>query len=1651
MSGLSKLRVAELRDKCEQDGVEHAGRTKKQMIELLRSMADVDLDGGDDVEEEEEEEAEEEDNSGDDPGSGLNRNPIQIEPDPSESQMQLKALELKLKLTEAEQKSRQQQLDFEKARWELEKEKLKFRVDNGLPQETAAGASQRDLRHLLPTMGSDDQILSFFHAYEKCLLIQNVDKNCWGRWLPACLNAKASKVYMSLTVEECRNYETVKKAVLDNFRLTSKKYLENFRGMHRSGQESYSMFLNKLSEMHKYYVDSMTINTLEKLVEQNILEQFLQGLPQNVRQFVESRQAKTPKDAAEMADLHFETQNGGRLNRQSFYKGPREPIVTTETMKSNDSIAGREARAPALKPKKLSCYICNGPHLQRHCTQNKSAASGYRTNNSLGGRPAAGAQSSAFVKTNDINSHGSEFVCPIYLENIEAVGYRDSGTELTIVHSKFVPESCKLNDYKYIQGVTGQTEKIPLCDISISSPRFNCDKAVKIRAGYMKSLRYDALLGSEMFRKHRCLRDVISLSSPAAAAAAIQSDLEGVSEGKPSDCLPDCCEGGLKLGTLGGVPPVSITADTQSRSNGGRDVAASAAAEPDNGSEVVSDIPPTAAGGRITPLADSTVARRPCSLEVAKGAGTERTALCPASTPVAVKHDTGSLGVEQASANRETHLYVSNPEQMQHRDSTVNQLLAVATRASDRGVRGETALAESSHPDKENALVSDTDRDTELTAVDREFARLGRISVSGGDPSNSNKDHDDFARVQASDPTLTHIWNLARRGSDRYLISRGLLFEKAAPWIKADCEKLLIVPAYLQHTVLQTAHDDIKGGCHLGARKTMQKINAAGLTFHKMSAVAKAYIRSCTQCQRTAARRTADRVPLVKVPVIGNAFEEIIIDVIGPQLRTTQRRNRYALVIVDAATRLVEVLALRNLKAKSMADALLTGWFFRFGTPKRIKFDQQSSLMSELWTAVLKILDVESHISAPYLHHTTAVAERWIRTVERVLKCYVEKDSKSWDVNLPFVSFALNDAPCETTSFSAHELVYGRSLRSPLHVLREQWVQTDMEELAQKRNVISYLTELCTKLQSVNELAQEHARNVQDHTKTWYDKNSRERTLEPNDKVLVLLPEDARKLYAFWRGPFDVIRRIDDHNYEVSMGVRKNTIMHINLLKKFNERIEQVNVVITDEADENDLYDFPTTVEWTEGPTELNVGNQLAGEQQEQMHSLLSDFRSVFSDRPGRTHLIRHSIKLSDPTPRAQAPYKVPFKLQPQVEAELDRLLEAGLIVESESPWAAPMVYVAKRQSDEVRICCNWKNLNSQTVDDAYPSADPNEVLAKAAGAKYISTIDLRKGFWQVALDEGSRSLTSFRTQRGQYEWTVMGMGLKCSSKTMQRLLDRLLRGCSKFSSSLLDDIVVYSKSFDDHLKHLREILTRLRDAGLTANGRKCQFVTRSIKVLGHTLEDGFVKPSMDKVESIAAMERPRTKSALRSFIGLANYYAHFQPKFADTVCALHELLKRNQPDKLNWKHEHEVAFQQVKQNLMSRPVLVAPDPAKPYILQTDASNYGISAILVQTDENGVEHVVSYSSRKLLPRERNYSVIEKECLAILHGLVKHDDWVYGQHITIQSDHRALMWLGSISLHSPRLARWALLLQRYDLTTVYRKSSLNANADALSRL
>jgi hypothetical protein len=223
------------------------------------------------------------------------------------------------------------------------------------------------------------------------------------------------------------------------------------------------------------------------------------------------------------------------------------------------------------------------------------------------------------------------------------------------------------------------------------------------------------------------------------------------------------------------------------------------------------------------------------------------------------------------------------------------------------------------------------------------------------------------------------------------------------------------------------------------------------------------------------------------------------------------------------------------------------------------------------------------------------------------------------------------------------------------------------------------------------------------------------------------------------------------------------------------------------------------------------------------------------------------------------------------------------------------------------------------------------------------------------------------------------------------------------------------------------------------------------MSVFGHIVENGLIKPDEEKIASIQRITKLNAKTDVKSFLGLSDYYSDYIPFYQDKAYALTELLKRNKPDKVIWTTNEQKSLDSLKAALTSKPVLFPPDPSRPYILQTDASRGTISAILAQRDDNGQERVVSYASRKLLPRETKYSTIELELRSVVFGLMKHHHFIYGRKIEVQSDHRPLSYISSLLEHSSRLARWNLILSNYDITPVYKKGCENRNADGLSRL
>ena len=342
-----------------------------------------------------------------------------------------------------------------------------------------------------------------------------------------------------------------------------------------------------------------------------------------------------------------------------------------------------------------------------------------------------------------------------------------------------------------------------------------------------------------------------------------------------------------------------------------------------------------------------------------------------------------------------------------------------------------------------------------------------------------------------------------------------------------------------------------------------------------------------------------------------------------------------------------------------------------------------------------------------------------------------------------------------------------------------------------------------------------------------------------------------------------------------------------------------------------------------------------------------------------------------------------------------------------------------------------------------------NAILDKLRKARYISSLDLKESYWQVPLTLESRPITAFTLpSRGLFQFRVMPFGLHSAPATFQRLMDLVIGPeMDPYCFAYLDDIIVLGETFEHHLTLLQEVFRRLRSANLRLNPEKCQFGRRSLQYLGHLITAEGIRTDSEKVAYISQLSPPINVRGMRRFLGIASWYRRFVPDFAKIAAPLTHLLKKGVT--WRWDGDQEKAFRCLKQCLTSAPVLACPNFKKPFILQTDASDLGLGAALIQHDQDG-DHVVAYASRSLTNTERKYCVTEKECLAIVWGVEKMRPYLEGYHFTVLTDHQSLRWLHSIKSPSGRLARWSIFLQQFDFEIKYRQGVLNRVADALSR-
>ena len=466
----------------------------------------------------------------------------------------------------------------------------------------------------------------------------------------------------------------------------------------------------------------------------------------------------------------------------------------------------------------------------------------------------------------------------------------------------------------------------------------------------------------------------------------------------------------------------------------------------------------------------------------------------------------------------------------------------------------------------------------------------------------------------------------------------------------------------------------------------------------------------------------------------------------------------------------------------------------------------------------------------------------------------------------------------------------------------------------------------------------------------------------------------------------------------------------------------------------------------------------LSTEEKNRLFGTLEQYHDTFSledGERGETNLVEFSIDTGESAPIKQAARRVPFSARQEIVAQLDKMKEEQVIHPSKSSWASPVVLVRKRDGS-LRFCVDYRALNSVTKPDVFPLPRIDDLLDKLGHSKYFTTLDLKSGYWQIKMDVTSQEKTAFVTHRGLYEFRVMPFGVKNAPAVFQRLMQNVLMDLrtddeQEFVDVYLDDIIIFSKTLEEHINHLLKVLECFRKANLKLNPQKCRFCCSEVEYLGHIVTPNGFKPNVRNVEAVKKFPVPTTLKELRQFLGLTSHYRRFVKGFAMIAQPLYALTKKDVP--FYWTAECESAFDYLKVCLITMPVLAYPDFDKNFVLETDASILGLGAILSQVQEDGKLHPIAYASRSLSKSEKNYSVTDLETLAVVWGITHFRYYLYGHQVSIYTDHAAVKAvLGTPNL-SGKHARWWNKVHGSgisEIDIVHRAGRENRHADALSR-
>ena len=1524
----------------------------------------------------------------------------------------------------------------------VERAALIFRKEKEADEAAKLKKYSEALRGVIPKQTNDPlEVVAFFRNVERLFQEFKVPVELRGTLIRPFLTERAKTLVAKMEPSQA-TYSKIKEMLLREYKVSAPLYRERFNEIEKKDDETYVMFSSSLSILIDGYIEARRVTRLNELRDLIISDRIKMSLKPAILRYVLSVEAKSesgwlsPFDLAELVDDYLANysvgnmpksgvlgmvdssvkpkgQLGGQGGRQmgtgTKFTGPNPPSPPTKFAPRQKPEAGAVG---GRKP--LTCFRCGGNHLVRFCTKPGNGNSNRSVTES-------GRVNQTFIQ-NSRPKHFSNSVNDRGARPTDAGQQSSQGVEIGhVVHSACVTANVVATPSQTADRVDEKIGRI--CDIKRTAvnihDQLGCLIDVKHPLNYLQ-VNVSSPMSSTSYTSVLALRDSGSECVLISGHIFRQlSPVEIVGEVKISGIYGDpvpCQLTRLKLTPVGGKESVIVTA-----------------AVFDNLHDDM--VLPSAILQRL----DEIIA--------------------------------GQSSDDPVSDGQTDNLLVSEIEDASvvENDCEVNVItrsgFSTSNSTNDR----------SNQPDNADDDVVDTD------------VLVPNLGYDVGNDEEAER-QDGLSKEQEDDPSLRHSWSLLKRGKGNFYLQGKILMRQEK--ILGQTYSQLVVPMSRRRECLEFGHD-LAG--HMSPKKVSQRIRLS-FWWPSMKGDIINHVKTCQECQLHGRKTCWDRVPIHAVQRHEKPFMHWHMDVLGP-MSSEKLTYPYCLVLLDSYSRFPAAYPLKAPTAKNICDCLINLWSF-VGVPQYVSLDNASYNISGLTQELFKRFAVTPKFITPYHSEGNAAAERLIGTTKRLVAKVASQNPNTWHKHLPFVLWAIREVPSDLTGVPPWLLAMGTIPRGPLTVLRESWMGTGDLPPKLGKAPEQYLRELHQNLEVAKHYAEAHTKRMQQVYVERYNKRSRDKSFDPGDSVLILHPKSSSsRTFSTWKGPATVLERLSPHSYLVDLDGAKYRL-HANHLKHFFTAVNEVRIdsfgfgnpnsldngdwtsvntsldedgieaqvatcaVVRDEdADFGDIKSCMSPELSTQLPSqriEPSVVAHLSESEKQQLLALLDKYAVIFRDEPGLYPGVKHQIPLTnDFKPRRMKEHKIPEKIKPEVLKQIKDLLDQGIIRPSTTPMASPLVCLLKGPSgrDGIRLAVDFRFLNRYTISDAFPIGDIEEIIQKVGNSTCNSVLDCAAGYYQTYVCEEDRWKTGFICDDQLYEWIRTPFGLKSSGQTFCRAAQQVLQPVKDIAAAWIDDIIVHSNGFSQHLIDLERFFKVILNAGMTLKLKKCRFALSEVKYCGQILGSGKRRPDPEKLAAIDAIKLPETKKQVRQLLGFFNYFRDSIPSFAEIAKPLTDLTKKSRAGKIHCDAREAEAISKLKLALceaVETPRFII-DPGKDYSLLVDAAQETVACALTQPSDDDKERPIAFFSWKLNETQRNWATVEKEAYAALRALQRVKQWVFGCKVTVFSDHNPLTYLTESAPKSSKLLRWSLALQEFDIEFKYRAGQLNVVPDLLTRM